>query len=167
MQRCGINEVLKSFQENEEIKLVLVRRDSESPDLFKVRSMANELGIRVIEGSDNDLWRMSRDNSHGIPDVLALVGRDPNLSFEEIIASGGLIWVLAGASYPVNIGFCIRTAEVSGADAVFVDAELSNAERKAAKRASMKAHRFIPVFWGDGFEAVKSAKESGLCNTRP
>ena len=96
MQRCGINEVLKSFQENEEIKLVLVRRDSEASDLSKIRSMANELGIRVIEGSDNDLWRMSRDNSNGIPDVLALVGRDPNLSFEEIIASGGLIWVLEG-----------------------------------------------------------------------
>ena len=159
MQRCGFNEVLKSFREKEEIKLILVRRDSKSSDLSKIRSMANELGIRVIEGSDNDLWRMSRDNSHGIPDVLALVGRDPNLSLEEVIASGGLIWVLAGASYPVNIGFCIRTAEVSGADAVFVDAELSNTERKAAKRASMKAHRFIPVFWGDGFEAVKSAKE--------
>ena len=162
MQRCGFNEVLKSFREKEEIKLILVRRDSKSSDLSKVRSMANELGIRVIEGSDNDLWRMSRDNSHGIPDVLALVGRDPNLSLEEVIASGGLIWVLAGASYPVNIGFCIRTAEVSGADAVFVDAELSNTERKAAKRASMKAHRFIPVFWGDGFEAVKSAREYGF-----
>lgn len=162
MQRCGFNEVLKSFREKEEIKLILVRRDSKSSDLSKIRSMANELGIRVIEGSDNDLWRMSRDNSHGIPDVLALVGRDPNLSLEEVIASGGLIWVLAGASYPVNIGFCIRTAEVSGADAVFVDAELSNTERKAAKRASMKAHRFIPVFWGDGFEAVKSAREYGF-----
>ena len=162
MQRCGFNEVLKSFREKEEIKLILVRRDSKSSDLSKIRSMANELGIRVIEGSDNDLWRMSRDNSHGIPDVLALVGRDPNLSLEEVIASGGLIWVLAGASYPVNIGFCIRTAEVSGADAVFVDAELSNTERKASKRASMKAHRFIPVFWGDGVEAGKSAKEYGF-----
>ena len=78
MQRCGFNEVLKSFREKEEIKLILVRRDSKSSDLSKIRSMANELGIRVIEGSDNDLWRMSRDNSHGIPDVLALVGRDPN-----------------------------------------------------------------------------------------
>ena len=91
MQRCGFSEVLKSFREKEEIKLILVRRDSKSSDLSKVRSMANELGIRVIEGSDNDLWRMSRDNSHGIPDVLALVGRDPNLSLEEVIASGGLI----------------------------------------------------------------------------
>ena len=77
MQRCGINEVLKSFQENEEIKLVLVRRDSKSPDLSKIRSMANELGIRVIEGSDNDLWRMSRDNSHGIPDVLGFGWQRP------------------------------------------------------------------------------------------
>ena len=47
--------------------------------------MANELGIRVIEGSDNDLWRMARDNSHGIPDVLALVGRDPNLSLRRLL----------------------------------------------------------------------------------
>ena len=45
---------------------------------------------------------------------------------------------------------------------MFVDAELSNTERKAAKRASMKAHRFIPVFWGDGFEAAKSAKDRGF-----
>ena len=162
MQRCGISEVLKSFEENEDIKLVLLRRNSNASELVKIRSMADELEIRVIEGSDNDLWRMSRDNSQGIPDVLALVGRDPNLSFDEVISTGGLIWLLAGAAYPVNIGFCIRTAEVSGANAVFVDAELSNTERKAAKRASMKAHRFIPVFWGDGFEAAKSAKGRGF-----
>jgi len=162
MQRCGISEVLKSFKENEDIKLILLRRNSNASELVKIRSMADELEIRVIEGSDNDLWRMSRDNSQGIPDVLALVGRDPNLSFDEVISTGGLIWLLAGAAYPVNIGFCIRTAEVSGADAVFVDAELSNTERKAAKRASMKAHRFIPVFWGDGFEAAKSAKDRGF-----
>ena len=162
MQRCGISEVLKSFEENEDIKLVLLRRNSNALGLVKIRSMADELGIRVIEGSDNDLWRMSRDNTQGIPDVLALVGRDPNLSFDEVISTGGLIWLLAGAAYPVNIGFCIRTAEVSGANAVFVDAELSNTERKAAKRASMKAHRFIPVFWGDGFEAAKCAKDRGF-----
>ena len=162
MQRCGTKEVLKSFQQNEDIKLILIRRNSEDKALTRVRSMAVELGIDVIEGSDNDLWRMSRDNSQGTPDVLALVGRDPSLSFDDVIDSGGLVWVLAGAAYPVNIGFCIRTAEVSGADAVFVDAELSNTERKAAKRASMKAHRFIPVFWGDGLAAVKRAKEEGF-----
>jgi 23S rRNA (guanosine2251-2'-O)-methyltransferase len=105
---------------------------------------------------------MSRDNSQGIPNVLALVGRNPDLSLQEVFSNGGLVWLLAGAAYPVNIGFCIRTAEVSGASAVIVDAELNNPERSAAKRASMKAHRFIPVHWTPGLDAIKMAKKSGF-----
>lgn len=162
MQRCGIIEVLESLENKEQINLILVRRDAENTQLTKIISMANELGIKVTQGSDNDLWRMSRDNSTGVPDVLALVGRNPLLPLQDVISSGGLIWLLAGAAYPVNIGFCIRTAEVSGANAVIVDATLSNIERKAAKRASMKAHRFIPVFWEDGIKTVRAAKEAGF-----
>jgi len=162
MQRCGMSEVLESFEKNEDIKLLLVRKEADNDQLTKILRMASDRDIHVIKGSDNDIWRMSRDNSEGIPAILALVGRDPELKLEEAIASGGLIWLLAGAAYPVNIGFCIRTAEVSGADAVIVDAELSNTERKAAKRASMKAHRFIPVFWEDGLQAVRKAKDAGF-----
>ena len=113
MQRCGIIEVLESLENKEQINLILVRRDAENTQLTKIISMANELGIKVTQGSDNDLWRMSRDNSTGVPDVLALVGRNPLLPLQDVISSGGLIWLLAGAAYPVNIGFCIRTAEVS------------------------------------------------------
>ena len=148
MQRCGITEVFASLKENEDIRLVLVKRGAKSEQLAKIMTIVSDRGIRIIRGSDNDIWRMSRDNSDGVPEILALVGRDPTLDLDESIEAGGLIWLLAGAAYPVNIGFCIRTAEVSGADAVIVDAELSNTERKAAIRASMKAHRFIPVHWG-------------------
>ena len=162
MQRCGVTEVLASLKENENIRLVLVKRGAESEQLEEILTMVSDRGIRIIRGSDNDIWRMSRDNSKGVPEILALVGRDPTLDLDMSIEAGGLIWLLAGAAYPVNIGFCIRTAEVSGADAVIVDAELSNTERKAAKRASMKAHRFIPVHWGDGLQAVKKAKKSGF-----
>jgi tRNA G18 (ribose-2'-O)-methylase SpoU len=81
---------------------------------------------------------------------------------DEVLSKGGLIWLLAGASYPVNIGFCIRTAEVSGADAVVIDAELNNQERSAAKRASMKAHRFLPLFWTSGVEFILDAREHGF-----
>ena len=118
--------------------------------------------VKIIYGSENDLWRMSRDNSNGIPNILALVGRNPDLSLDEVFTHGGLIWLLAGAAYPVNIGFCIRTAEVSGANAVIVDAELNNPERSAAKRASMKAHRFLPVHWTSGLNAIRMAKKSGF-----
>ena len=162
MQRCGEDEILAAIDNNENITLILVKRDSETTKLQNILEYAESSGIKIIFGSENDLWRMSRDNSQGIPNVLALVGRNPDLSLQEVFSNGGLVWLLAGAAYPVNIGFCIRTAEVSGASAVIVDAELNNPERSAAKRASMKAHRFIPVHWTPGLDAIKMAKKSGF-----
>lgn len=162
MQRCGEDEILAAIDNNENISLILVKRDSETAKLRNILEYAESSGIKIIFGSENDLWRMSRDNSQGIPNVLALVGRNPDLSLQEVFSNGGLVWLLAGAAYPVNIGFCIRTAEVSGASAVIVDAELNNPERSAAKRASMKAHRFIPVHWTPGLDAIKMAKKSGF-----
>ena len=162
MQRCGEDEILAAIDNNENISLILVKRDSETAKLQNILEYAESSGIKIIFGSENDLWRMSRDNSQGIPNVLALVGRNPDSSLQEVFSNGGLVWLLAGAAYPVNIGFCIRTAEVSGASAVIVDAELNNPERSAAKRASMKAHRFIPVHWTSGLDAIKMAKKSGF-----
>lgn len=162
MQRCGEDEILAAIDNNENISLILVKRDSETAKLQNILEYAESSGIKIIFGSENDLWRMSRDNSQGIPNVLALVGRNPDLSLQEVFSNGGLVWLLAGAAYPVNIGFCIRTAEVSGASAVIVDAELNNPERSAAKRASMKAHRFLPVHWTPGLDAIKMAKKSGF-----
>ena len=162
MQRCGEDEILAAIDNNENISLILVKRDSENAKLQNILEYAESSGIKIIFGSENDLWRMSRDNSQGIPNVLALVGRNPDSSLQEVFSNGGLVWLLAGAAYPVNIGFCIRTAEVSGASAVIVDAELNNPERSAAKRASMKAHRFIPVHWTPGLDAIKMAKKSGF-----
>ena len=92
---------------------------------------------------------------------MALVVRNPNSSIEQVLSTGGLALLLAGARYPVNIGFTIRTAEVSGADAVFVDCDLNHDERKAAVRASMKAHRFMPVHWVEGDNRVTQEREAG------
>ena len=142
--------------------MILVKRNHNNKALEQLISLVNQSEIQLIEGSDNDLWRMSKNNSEGTPDVLALVGRNPSATFEEVLESGGLIWILDGAKYPVNIGFCIRTAEVSGADAVIVDGQLNNQERSAAKRASMKAHRFIPIFWRDALESIQMAKDNGF-----
>ena len=162
MQRCGTEEVRNAIEKGESISLILAKRDHDNQAVDEIISMAEKSEIRVIEGSENDLWRMARDNSDGAPDILALVGRNPSATFEEVLQSGGLIWMLDGAKYPVNIGFCIRTAEVSGADAVIIDGPLNNQERSAAKRASMKAHRFIPVFWRKAIESIQLAKQAGF-----
>ena len=162
MQLCGAEEVRVAIEKGEPISLILVKRHQNNQAVDEIISMAEKSEIRVIEGSENDLWRMARDNSEGAPDILALVGRNPSATFEEVLQSGGLIWMLDGAKYPVNIGFCIRTAEVSGADAVIIDGPLNNQERSAAKRASMKAHRFIPVFWRKAIESIQLAKQAGF-----
>ncbi len=162
MQLCGAEDVRDAIEKGESISLILAKRDHDNQAVDEIISMAKKSEILVIEGSENDLWRMARDNSDGAPDILALVGRNPSATFEEVLQSGGLIWMLDGAKYPVNIGFCIRTAEVSGADAVIIDGPLNNQERSAAKRASMKAHRFIPVFWRNAIESIHSAKQAGF-----
>ena len=162
MQLCGTDEVRDAIENGDPISLILTKRANGNQEVDEIISMAEKSEILVIEGSENDLWRMARDNSDGAPDILALVGRNPSATFEEVLQSGGLIWMLDGAKYPVNIGFCIRTAEVSGADAVIIDGPLNNQERSAAKRASMKAHRFIPVFWRNAIESIQFAKQAGF-----
>ena len=160
MQRCGVTEVSKAL-ETEEVTLILFHRGSSDSEATRLRDLAEQRGIAVRESSKSDMWRMSRVNDGETPPpILALVGRRPDATVDEILSSGGLCWLLDGARYPVNIGFTIRTAEVSGAQAVFVDGSLNHAEKKAARRASMKAHRFMPVHWVDGKELVDMAKEA-------
>ena len=162
MQRCGVAEVSDAL-DSEEVTLILFLRDSRDPEADRLRKLAEEKGITVRESSNSDMWRMARVNEgEKPPSILALVGRRPDASVEEVLSSGGLCWLLDGARYPVNIGFTIRTAEVSGAQAVFVDGPLNHIEKKAARRASMKAHRFMPVHWVDGNTLVKIAKEAGF-----
>jgi 23S rRNA (guanosine2251-2'-O)-methyltransferase len=157
-----VSEVSEAL-ESEEVTLVLFHRGSNDPEAMRLRELAEDRGIAVRESSKSDMWRMSRVND-GVdpPPILALVGRRPDATVDEILSSGGLCWLLDGARYPVNIGFTIRTAEVSGAQAVFVDGSLNHAEKKAARRASMKAHRFMPVHWVDGKELVVLAKEANF-----
>jgi len=162
MQRCGIDEVSVAL-DSEDVTLILAHRDTQDSEIVRLCKVAESKGITVIEGSKSDLWRMALLNDgEEPPGILALVGRKPDASIEEVLANGGLVWLLAGARYPVNIGFTIRTAEVSGADAVFVDGDLNHDERKAAVRASMKAHRFMPVHWVNGDEIVAMAHEAGF-----
>ena len=160
MQRCGIEEVSTAL-DDENVSLILALRDSEDSEVTRLCELAESKGITVIKGSKSDMWRMARINEGDEPPgILALVGRKPDASIGEVLANGGLVWLLAGARYPVNIGFTIRTAEVSGADAVFVDGDLNHDDRKAAVRASMKAHRFMPVHWVNGDEIVAKAHEA-------
>ena len=158
----GSSDILHAMERGLHFTRILVLRNATSESTRSLISRASELGIDVIEGSENDLRRMGDSSFDSAPsEALGLLNRDPSADLEDIMGLAGSIWLLAGAQYPVNIGYAIRTVEVSGGSAVFVDSELNSDGRKASSRASMKADRFIPVRWMGWEQAMDLAKRYG------
>ena len=58
---------------------------------------------------------------------------------DALLGSGDPIWLMTRVAYPGNVGMVIRTAEVSGAAGIVVDASFDAEGRKAALRAAMRA----------------------------
>ena len=156
MQRCGIEAIEAALDAGEDITRVLALRDCDDARLASLLDRCIEAGIDVILGSENDLWRMA-ETSPAL--ALGLVGREPEADLDTLLARGGLIWMLAGAQYQTNIGYCIRVAEASGASGLIVTGEWTSDDRHRIVRAAMRTHRFMPVIFGcDGLEALESWK---------
>ena len=154
-QITGAEAVLQALNDDEPITMVLVDREK---DTTAIRAMCESKGIRLEEGSTNDLWRMSAD---GHVDALALVGRRPEASLEEVFERGGTIWFFDGVTYSTNLGFAIRTAEVAGADAVVLNVVKTHEERRTIRRSSMRADRFIPVVYTTTDAILTASKQHG------
>jgi tRNA G18 (ribose-2'-O)-methylase SpoU len=136
--------------------MVLVDREK---DTTEIRKLCEQHNIPLEEGSTNDLWRMSAD---GFVDALALTGRMPHGDLNEVLERGGTIWFFDGVTYSTNLGFAIRCAEVSGADAVILNVEKTHEERRTIRRSSMRADRFIPVVYSTTDEILKAAKTHNI-----
>ena len=154
-QVTGAKAVLQALNDNEPITMVLVDREK---DTTLIRTLCESKGIRLEEGSTNDLWRMS---AKGHVDALALTGRFPEASLEEVFERGGTIWFFDGVTYSTNLGFAIRTAEVAGADAVILNVVKTHEERRTIRRSSMRADRFIPVVYTTTEAILAASKEHG------
>ena len=161
MQRCGIQAIEAALDAGEDITRVLALRDSDDERLQALLQRCVGQGIDVILGSESDLWRMAES---GPALALALVGREPEADLSTLLASGGLLWMLAGAAYATNIGYCIRMAEASGAAGLIVTGEWTSDDRHRIVRAAMKTHRFIPVvFGGDGLDIIQQYGQKVIC----
>jgi len=158
-QLAGPGPVAAALDAAEPVRLVLVARDPRDPAVAALADRAKSLGIPVRETSERSLWRLSQTSPPA--EILALVGGPPDADPETVLASGGLVWLLVGLAYPGNTGFAIRLAEVSGAHGVFVDAALLHEGRREALRASMRADRFMPVFWESALEVIAAARAGG------
>ena len=154
LQITGADEVLKALENGVEIKLVLVDREEDCSEIIQ---LCESRDITVLEGSSTDLWRMSAD---GQQKALALIGREPKGTLEEVFERAGVIWLFDGVEYAPNLGFGVRTAEVSGATAVIINVKKTHEERRTIRRAGMRATRFIPVVYASTEEILAA------CNRR-
>ena len=152
-QITGAEAVLQALESDEPIAMVLVDREK---DTAAIRMACEQRGIPLEEGSTNDLWRMSAE---GFVDALALIGRTPQATLSEVFERGGTVWFFDGVTYSTNLGFAIRTAEVSGADAVVLNVKKTHEERRTIRRSSMRADRFIPVVYSTTSEILAAASD--------
>ena len=141
------------------VRLVLAAREPKDPAVRELVERARALGVPVRLTSERSLRRLSRVDPPA--EVLALVGTAPDADPATALASGGVVWLLVGLAYPGNTGFAIRLAEVSGAHAVFVEGAFLHEGRREALRASMRAERFMPVFWDAALDVIASARAAG------
>ena len=155
-QITGHDAVMEALEQGVAIDRVLVDRDHDTKAL---RALCEAAEVPLEEGSTNDLWRMSAD---GAQVALALTGRPQSETLEEVMTAGGCVWLFDGVEYSTNLGFAIRTAEVSGADAVLLNVSKTHEERRTIRRASMRADRFIPVVYTSTDDILKAAKAQGF-----
>jgi len=158
-QLCGVRAVSSALASGEAIRLILVSnapKDSSIPDLLR---RAEAAGVRVRVTSEASLWRLSK--TEPAAEILGLQGSDPEQGRDEVLAAGGAAWLLVNVAYPGNTGFAIRCAEVSGADACFVDNPMLHEGKREALRASMRADRFMPVFWESAGSLLPAARAAG------
>lgn len=142
--------------------MILVRRGSLDPRATALCEAARARGVVVREVSDADLRRMSAAGAAAPdPELLGMWGPDPRADLATTLARGGALWLLAGAAYPGNAGYAIRTAEVSGAAGIAIEAAFAPEERRRALRFSMHAERFFPVLWERADRVIARARERG------
>ena len=147
---------MEALEQGVAIDRVLVDREH---DTAALRALCEAAEVPLEEGSTNDLWRMSAD---GAQVALALTGRPQSETLEEVMTAGGCVWLFDGVEYSTNLGFAIRTAEVSGADAVLLNVSKTHEERRTIRRASMRADRFIPVVYTSTDEILGAVKAHGF-----
>ena len=157
-QISGPSEIAALLDGGKAVRLLLAREGELCEASRNVLERCREAGVTIREVGQRE---MKRTAASGEPELLALVGPDPAATLEEASRAGGALWLLTGIAYPGNAGFAIRTAEVSGAVGIAIDAQFDRGARRQALRTAMRADRFFPVFWASAADVVATARLAG------
>lgn len=157
---AGPERIAALLDAGEPVRLVLLQRDETDPELLALAARAAQAGAELWRGGAGDLARMS----HGAAAerILALIGPELRADVHGLCARRGAVWLLNRAAYPSNVGFAVRTAEVSGAEGVIVDARFNHDDRSRVSHVSMGADRVMPVLWASTDEALRGARAACL-----
>lgn len=156
---CGPDAVAAALDAGDVALLMLTGPDRDLA-VASLEIRAQQLGIPVWRGSEGDMRRMSPDSSH--PQcVIAMLGQRADVDLATALGRPGAHWLLHRVSYPSNVGFAIRTAEVSGAASITIDTTFNHAERSRVRHVSMGAERLLPVHYSDTAAVLALAREHG------
>jgi 23S rRNA (guanosine2251-2'-O)-methyltransferase len=154
--------VAAALEQASPIRLLLVREGGLAPEAREVLDRAREVGVPIRKVGQREMKRMAvLASGADEPEVIALVGPDPEAGLQELVEREGALWLLVGVAYPGNAGYAIRTAEVSGASGIVIDAAFDHAGRRQALRASMRADRFFPVHFARAPSLLSLARDAG------
>jgi len=157
-QLLGTEAIVAALERGDALRRIVVCAEAEQ-ELAELLTRARSAGVAVQRVSSRSFARLRRHSDGSM--ALGLVGPPPDASHEEVLQGDGVTWHLVGGLYPGNAGMAVRTAEVSGASGAFIDAEFDREGRRAVLRASMRADRFMPVFFGPAQPVLETAKRSG------
>ncbi|MCZ6463464.1 MAG: hypothetical protein O7A09_03920 [Proteobacteria bacterium] len=156
---AGAAAIRHALDAGDPLRLLLRRKGAAEAEVEAVLERAEERGVPVRVASPREMERFA---GAGEPqDVLALLGPPPDADLETVLGARGALWLLAGTAYPGNAGFALRSAEVSGADGLVIDADFGHAARQKVLHASMRADRFMPVFFQSADEVLPRAEAHG------
>jgi len=154
-QIVGSTAIASALERGESLRRIVLRSEPDDARHDALLRCAATAGVPVQRVGPRHFERLR--HSGEACDALALVGPSPDTTAAEVLAGEGATWQLIGVAYPGNAGMALRTAEVSGAAGAFVAADFDRAQRRAALRASVRADRFMPVFFDDADEVLGAA----------
>ena len=152
----GASELERALDAGLPVRCVVVPEGPLPADLAALCDRAAAAGAEIVRTGERRHVRLAGELA-----VAALVGPDRDADLDTVMARGGAVWLLIGARYAGNVGTAIRTAEVSGADGVYIDNDFDHDQRREARRASMRADRFLPVAWERAGNVIGAARRAG------
>ena len=143
----GINAALESLKAGaDRIERICLQRGQKNSRIQKIIDLGR--GNHIPFSFEDKTWLDRKAQGQRHQGVLCFVAEMPTLSAEEVLdraSSPGLVLVLDGIEDPHNLGAILRSAEVSGADGVFIPHRRSAGLNPAAIKASSGAASHVKV----------------------